>query len=73
MFSCFGGELLQHFVLVDVLAAVAHAEEKPDFAFEPLAAMALAMLNIGVTPTPPAMSTTGVSLAMSRKKCRRAP
>jgi hypothetical protein len=33
---------------------------------EPDAAIALAMLNIGVIPTPPAISTTGFIFARSR-------
>jgi len=33
--------------------------------FDPLVAMAWAMLNIGVTPTPPAMSTIGLFLVMN--------
>ena len=37
--------------------------------FEPLAAIAFAMLSMGVTPTPPAISTTGLLRAMSKKKC----
>ena len=36
---------------------------------KPASMIALSMLTIGVMPTPPEISTTGFSSAMSRKKC----
>jgi len=47
-----------HLLLVKCSYAIARPKKNQTSRLEPLAAIALAMLSMGVTPTPPATSTT---------------